>query len=515
MRRLVALASVTVSAGAIGVFGFAGTAAALPPAEIAVAAVQTSVVVGATVSAEATVFPVYDCPSQDQGNYPVGPDSGYQQDGTLFCSYPAVAGQDPLTYYCDYGGVAGGLTTDHDGDECPPSAPLDASSGSTPTGTVTFTLYNQSDGFLGGSPLLTDTEPLVAGVASSAPYTTTAAGTDYWVVNYSGDGTYSGGGTAFAFTPVTVTEASPTISSVAGSSLLAVGQSTADTATVSGGYNPTGSVTFNIYPNDSCTGAPLLTDADVALSGATATAPAYTPTASGSIYWVATYNGDGNNSSVTGSCSADSVTVNAEPISQTIAFSQPLGPYVIGRAPISLTASASSAFGVSYSVTGPCSVTATTLTLTGAGVCKVTASQSGGNGYGAAKQVTRSVAIGYGFKGFSAPTAKTKLEPGAKIALRFEMVNAAGQAISSSAAAALAKAHDVRVALSGPGIKKALTAVCRWSKGAFSCSIKAPKKVKTGARHAYQLSAQENIGAGFQTDLVFGSAKNPVTIHFK
>ena len=49
-----------------------------------------------------------------------------------------------------------------------------------------------------------------------------------------------------------------------------VGTSIADKATVTGGYNPTGTVTFNLYANSTATGTPLFTDTET-LSGGTAT----------------------------------------------------------------------------------------------------------------------------------------------------------------------------------------------------------------------------------------------------
>ena len=48
------------------------------------------------------------------------------------------------------------------------------SAGVSPTGTVTFNLYNNATGT--GTPLFTDTESLSGGSATSASYTTTAAG---------------------------------------------------------------------------------------------------------------------------------------------------------------------------------------------------------------------------------------------------------------------------------------------------------------------------------------------------
>jgi hypothetical protein len=473
----------------------------------------TSVVVGGTVADEVNAGAPsngYACPSEDGAGFPVGEQS--DSGGALFCSYPAVTGENPYDFYCEYNASTGALTQDSDAGYCPATAPYTSGGGATVTGTVTFTLYNNNSA--SGTPLYTDSNvALVSGAATSGSYTTTATGADYWVVNYSGDSNYGPAFSGAAAARVIVETASPSVSSIAGSGLLAVGQSTTDTATVSGGYNPTGTVTFKVYSDDNCSGPLTLLDSDVPLSGETATV-SYTATAPGALYWVATYNGDDNNNGANGSCSADPLNVNATALTQTISFGQRLGPYVIGNAPVAQKATASSTLPVTYTVTGPCSVIGSTLKLTSTGVCKVTASQAGGSGYSAAASVTRNVVVGYGFKGLSAPKAKAEPKPGSKLAVQFVLTNASGRAITGSAAAALAKAHDVRVTLSGPRIKTQ-TAVCKWSKGAFDCSLKVPKSVKTGKSRSYHLSAEENLGSGFIVAPVLKSAKNPTTIHFK
>ena len=73
-----------------------------------------------------------------------------------------------------------------------------------------------------------------------------------------------------------------------------VGSSIADKATVTGGGNPTGTVTFNLYNNSSGTGPARFTDTATPQSAAmaTSTEATMTATATGTDYWVATYNGD-------------------------------------------------------------------------------------------------------------------------------------------------------------------------------------------------------------------------------
>ncbi len=179
--------------------------------------------------------------------------------------------------------------------------------GFNPTGTVTFNLYDNPNGT--GTSLFTDTEPLVDGVATSAGYTTTATGTDYWVATYNGDSNNSPVTSGTALEPVTITPATPAINTSPQPATATVGSAIADQATVGGGFNPTGTVTFNLYDNPNGTGTPLFTDANVLLVNDEATSAGYTTTATGTDYWVATYNGDSNNSPVTSGTTLEPVTI--------------------------------------------------------------------------------------------------------------------------------------------------------------------------------------------------------------
>jgi hypothetical protein len=121
------------------------------------------------------------------------------------------------------------------------------SGGFNPTGTVTFQLWNNPITF--GLPIFIDIEPLVGGSATSAGYTTTATGTDYWVAIYSGDANNNGVVSGVSAEPVTITQASPSIATTQQPASATVGSSIADKATVSGGFNPTGTVTFELFDN--------------------------------------------------------------------------------------------------------------------------------------------------------------------------------------------------------------------------------------------------------------------------
>jgi VCBS repeat-containing protein len=78
--------------------------------------------------------------------------------------------------------------------------------------------------------------------------------------------------------------------------------------------------------------------------------------------------------------------------SQTITFAQ-LTSKTYGDADVPLVASASSALPVSFSVSGDCALSGTSVKITGAGSCEVTASQAGDVNYNAAANVVRSFTI--------------------------------------------------------------------------------------------------------------------------
>jgi hypothetical protein len=78
--------------------------------------------------------------------------------------------------------------------------------------------------------------------------------------------------------------------------------------------------------------------------------------------------------------------------SQTITFA-PLPNVTYGVSPITLTATASSGLAVSYAVTGPATLSGSTLKITGAGLVTVTASQAGNSSYPPATPVSRSFTV--------------------------------------------------------------------------------------------------------------------------
>jgi hypothetical protein len=177
-----------------------------------------------------------------------------------------------------------------------------------PTGTVTFNLYNNPNGT--GTPLFTDTEPLSSGMATSAGYWPTVAGTDYWVATYNGDSNNAPVTSGTALEPVVITPAAPFVYAWPEPATATVGSPIADNATVSGAFNPTVTVTFNLYNNPNGTGTPLFTDTEP-LSSGMAASRSFVVTTTGTAYWVATYNGDNNNLAGPTGAAQEPVTINS------------------------------------------------------------------------------------------------------------------------------------------------------------------------------------------------------------
>ncbi len=99
---------------------------------------------------------------------------------------------------------------------------------------------------------------------------------------------------------------------------ITVGGNISDTASLTGGNNPTGTITFEVFgPNDAtCTGDPAFTSAATAAvtgNGTYFSAP-FTTTEAGTYRFVATYSGDANNNPALGHCNDPGESVVVSPI---------------------------------------------------------------------------------------------------------------------------------------------------------------------------------------------------------
>lgn len=199
-------------------------------------------------------------------------------------------------------------------------------SGSSPTGTITFSIYGPTDTTCAGTPVFTSPAVKLAVPTISPAYTPTAPGTYHVIASYSGDTNNSAvtGKCGDVGESVAITQATPTLTTAAAAPTTA--GTLTDTAALTGGYKPTGVITFNAYgPNDAACATPVFTVAEPASAATVSTA--FHPAAAGTYRWIARYGGDANNTAVAGSCAdpAEAVTVTASaigPASQQPACSQ-------------------------------------------------------------------------------------------------------------------------------------------------------------------------------------------------
>ena len=201
-----------------------------------------------------------------------------------------------------------------------------------PTGSVTFTLYaaDCATVILGPSPSeplsSNGSTPASASASCATSWTPTATGTYYWVATYSGDSNYETmtDGCGDPSEQVKVGSAMPGITTSSSPAAATVGvqiSSAGDAATVTGNGDvvPTGSVTFTLYAADCATvilgpspSEPLSSNGSTPASASASYATSWTPTATGTYYWVATYSGDSNYETMTDGCGDPSEQVDQQ-----------------------------------------------------------------------------------------------------------------------------------------------------------------------------------------------------------
>src|SRR6202049_2555333 len=127
------------------------------------------------------------------------------------------------------------------------------SGANNPIGTISFNLYDPNDATCTGAAISTSMVAVNGnGNYSSAPFLPNALGMYRWIANYSGDVNNNPVANACnaANENVVVTQATPTVVTTASASV-ALGGSISDSATLGGGVNPTGTITFTLFgPNN-------------------------------------------------------------------------------------------------------------------------------------------------------------------------------------------------------------------------------------------------------------------------
>lgn len=221
-----------------------------------------------------------------------------------------------------------------------------------PTGTVTFRLFGPDDAICASPPVFTSTKPLSGSSATSDPFTTAVVGTYRWVAAYSGDAnnTMVGGACNDPNENVVVGQATPTLATQASSGVL-VGGTVTDTATLTAGVAPSGSITFRLFgpDNPTCAGTPAFVSTRPVSANGPLTSDPFTTAATGTYRWVASYSGDTNNAALAGGCNDALESVVVTPNTPGLTTQASPGATVPG--PVTDTATLSGGFNPTGSIT--------------------------------------------------------------------------------------------------------------------------------------------------------------------
>jgi hypothetical protein len=195
----------------------------------------------------------------------------------------------------------------------------------TATGSVSYNLYD--NGSCSGDPVSSDTETLSDGAApNSATVGPFPQGSYSFQAAYSGDGNYVAASSTCG--PFSVGPAAPSVVNAVydgGTNAVWSGNETSgatayDTAGVTGAtaISPTGTVTYGLYGNGSCTGTPISTDVETLSSGIVPDSSVTSPAVVGSYGFQVSYSGDSNYLSTVSSCTPFSITAATPSVSNAV-----------------------------------------------------------------------------------------------------------------------------------------------------------------------------------------------------
>jgi hypothetical protein len=209
--------------------------------------------------------------------------------------------------------------------------------GFRPTGTINFRLSGPTDTFCGATPVFTANVPVTTGAGSyqSPSFTPAATGTYRWQVGYSGDVNNQPVNRTSCLDSneaVTITQGAttPTMSATASPSV-AIGGTVTDSATLSGGSSPTGTIAFSLFaPNDTTCATAVFTSTRAVTGNGPYSSTGFNTAAVGDYRWTASYGGDANNGAVASGCGAANQTVTVTKANTSV-VSQASAAVVVGR----------------------------------------------------------------------------------------------------------------------------------------------------------------------------------------
>ena len=277
-------------------------------------------------------------------------------------------------------------------------------SGDSPTGTITFKVFGPQSSApttCTAGTTWTGNTATVSGNGTYSPtsgYTPTQPGDYWWYASYGGDSNNNAASSACAtgMSETVVSQASPTLSSsatssgTAGTAIATAGIS----ALLSGGYNPTGTVTFTVFgplasaPTTCTSGGTTWTGNTATVSGDATYHPTngFTPSQAGDYWWYASYGGDANNNTASSTCGSgmsETVVAAATPTVSTTGPGTGTAGTAIAASSVSSVLGATSGVNatgtITFTVFGPQASAPTTCTSGGTTVGAATV--SGNNTY--------------------------------------------------------------------------------------------------------------------------------------
>ena len=190
----------------------------------------------------------------------------------------------------------------------------------TPGGTVSYTVfYNGACSPIGSVvSVVTVTNGAVPG---SRSVFFNSSGTFSWRAMYGGDS--NNNGATSPCEPMTVCKCAPSLATTLTATTISVGGSVSDSATLTGTFQATGTVTYLLYSTGTCSSTSNTVSIVTVTNNVVPSSRLVTFNSTGSFSWQAIYSGDANNNAVESPCEPMSVVgpdfaMTATPSSLTI-----------------------------------------------------------------------------------------------------------------------------------------------------------------------------------------------------
>jgi hypothetical protein len=237
-------------------------------------------------------------------------------------------------------------------------------SAGTPGGTLTYYFYNTATPVFGTTtPVSTQQVTLSGGIVpNSLPSDPLTAGGFSYIASYSGDSNYN----PFigSVEPFTVTVAAPFFNTYPGSgAVLGSGNKLTDSALLSSGFTPGGTITFYLFApgvtanvmlsNNVYSDVVTVNGNGMYTTGMGSNPGGYLPTAAGTYHWVVDYSGDTHNTPGSSAFGSESETATLPP--QTAGVFRSSGQWFLDQANVGYSAATTRQFNFGNSTDIPVS----------------------------------------------------------------------------------------------------------------------------------------------------------------